>query len=226
MVKKIGMTAGIVIIFLVSAYAGERYSQRLCGSDGYVCYKVKSRDTWEKLFPNDETRGIVMRLNRMNKQLVSGIIIAFPKDTEVVNYIDLAPFAGHIKTLQKTVIVDIEKHAFAAYDANGILVRWGPVSTAIGWCRDINRSCTTPRGVFFVYAAGNAYCKSTIYPIPRGGAPMPYCMYFKGGYAMHGGELPGYHASHGCVRMLVEDAEWLRYNFVDIGRNGTKVIVR
>ena len=61
---------------------------------------------------------------------------------------------------------------------------------------------------------------------------MPYCMYFNNGQALHGepNGLPGYHASHGCVRLYSNDAEWLRYSFVE-GPNesndfrGTKIIV-
>jgi peptidoglycan hydrolase-like protein with peptidoglycan-binding domain len=35
-------------------------------------------------------------------------------------------------------------------------------------------------------------------------------MYFKGGYAVHGSRsVPGYPASHGCVRVSYEDEDWL-----------------
>jgi lipoprotein-anchoring transpeptidase ErfK/SrfK len=33
------------------------------------------------------------------------------------------------------------------------------------------------------------------------GAPMPYFMRIHGGVGMHAGYLPGYPASHGCIRM-------------------------
>ena len=33
------------------------------------------------------------------------------------------------------------------------------------------------------------------------GAPMPYFLRFHGGYGLHAGFLPGFAASHGCVRM-------------------------
>ena len=33
------------------------------------------------------------------------------------------------------------------------------------------------------------------------GAPMPYFIRFRGGIGMHAGYLPGYPASHGCVRL-------------------------
>jgi len=42
-------------------------------------------------------------------------------------------------------------------------------------------------------------------PLPEGGrfvnAPMPYFIRFEGGIGMHAGYLPGYAASHGCVRL-------------------------
>jgi len=38
------------------------------------------------------------------------------------------------------------------------------------------------------------------------------------GFALHGSyEVPGYNASHGCVRIFVDDAEWLNEDFTDIG---------
>ena len=47
--------------------------------------------------------------------------------------------------------------------------------------------------------------------IGKGGAKMPYCMFYDGGYAIHGSyEVQGYHASHGCVRTYIEDARWLK----------------
>jgi lipoprotein-anchoring transpeptidase ErfK/SrfK len=39
------------------------------------------------------------------------------------------------------------------------------------------------------------------------GAKMPFFLRFTGGYGMHAGHLPGYRASHGCVRMPVAMAE-------------------
>ncbi len=34
-------------------------------------------------------------------------------------------------------------------------------------------------------------------------------LYFSGGYAIHGGNIPGYPASHGCVRVPMGVASWL-----------------
>ena len=53
-------------------------------------------------------------------------------------------------------------------------------------------------------------------------APMPYMqMYDEKGIAFHGGKLPGYPASHGCVRLPVEFAKKL-YGLTKLG---TKVVI-
>lgn len=56
--------------------------------------------------------------------------------------------------------------------------------------------------------------------VPRGGkfipAPMRYFMRFHGATGMHAGYLPGYAASHGCVRMPEENAIAF-FNAVEIG---------
>ncbi len=57
-------------------------------------------------------------------------------------------------------------------------------------------------------------------PVPKGckfvPAPMKWFMRFDGAAGMHAGILPGYAASHGCVRMPASKAE-LFYNTVDVG---------
>ena len=52
-------------------------------------------------------------------------------------------------------------------------------------------------------------------------APMPYFMRFNGGIGMHVGHLPGYAASHGCVRM----PEDMAIKFFENAELGTPVIV-
>lgn len=130
-----------------------------------------------------------------------------------------------ISTGEKTVLVNPNVHAWGAYDSDGSLIRAGLATAGSNWCPDLGRPCHTHSGTFRVQSLGSPSCKSTIFPVGRGGAPMPYCMYFNGGQALHGtgeNELAEANMSHGCVRMHVSDAEWLRYNFVNVG---TKVIV-
>lgn len=138
------------------------------------------------------------------------------------NYASRIP--GHINTSEKVVVVDPRVHAWGAYGANGDLIRAGLATAGSSWCPDLGRPCRTKVGSFRVNSLGSPNCKSTIFPLPRGGAPMPYCMFFNKNQGLHGSyEVVEGNVSHGCVRMHVSDAEWLRYNFVNIG---TKVIVR
>jgi hypothetical protein len=132
----------------------------------------------------------------------------------------------HIDVSSKTVVVDPRVHVWGAYDENGNLVKAGQASAGSDYCRDLGHPCHTRVGTFHVFSLGSPDCKSHIFPIPRGGAPMPYCMFFNNGQALHGvpeGEVGDGNYSHGCVRLHVDDAEWLRYNFVEIG---TRVIVK
>lgn len=128
------------------------------------------------------------------------------------------------KAPEKMIIVDPRKHSWRAYAANGKLVRSGLATAGSSWCPDIGRPCRTKVGVFRVYSLGSSSCVSKKYPVNRGGAPMPYCMYFNGGQGIHGSyQVVPANVSHGCVRVHVSDARWLRNNFVNVG---TKVIVK
>jgi L,D-transpeptidase catalytic domain len=63
-------------------------------------------------------------------------------------------------------------------------------------------------------------------PKPKGtafrGAPMPYFLRIQGGIGMHAGYLPGYPASHGCIRLPEEMA----YKFFEDSPVGTPVEIR
>jgi len=75
----------------------------------------------------------------------------------------------------------------------------------------------------YVDGAGNVVQKDVDVgkdPKPPGaifkGAPMPFFMRITGGVGMHKGYLPGYPASHGCIRMPGKMAEAF-YNNVEVG---------
>jgi hypothetical protein len=75
----------------------------------------------------------------------------------------------------------------------------------------------------YVDATGNVVQKDVEAgkdPKPPGaifkGAPMPFFMRITGGVGMHEGYLPGYPASHGCIRMPGKMAETY-FNNVEVG---------
>lgn len=122
------------------------------------------------------------------------------------------------------VNVNLSHGTWAAYDSQGQLVNSGRVSGGRSFCSDINKKCKTATGTFKVYDKRGANCKSKIFPVGKGGAPMPYCMFFHQGFAMHGSNaVPNYNASHGCIRMKPADAKWLHENFVNVGTTRVKV---
>ncbi len=200
------------------------YGAHLCGYPEFKCITVKSGDTWEKLFPNERQREIVKRLNRTNTPLGYRRWIVVPTNIAEVNHLDLSPFPDTIKTNgKKLLIVNLGLHAFGAYNEEGRLVHWGPVSGGKGWCPDIKHYCNTAVGTFQVIQKEGPKCVSPKYPVETGGgAPMPWCMHYYRGFALHGSTLPGFHASHGCIRLFKDDAKWLNQHFLDIG---TPVIV-
>jgi lipoprotein-anchoring transpeptidase ErfK/SrfK len=87
------------------------------------------------------------------------------------------------------IAISIEQQKVRVYDANGLFAE-SPVSTGM-------KGHSTPMGVFSVIQKHRMH-RSNIYS----GAPMPYMQRITwSGVALHAGVLPGYPASHGCIRM-------------------------
>ncbi|MDF1757872.1 MAG: L,D-transpeptidase [Legionellaceae bacterium] len=123
-----------------------------------------------------------------------------------------------------TFIYNPKTLRWKAINSRGKVIKTGRGSGGSNYCRDIKRSCRTPTGTYHIISKRGASCKSSRYPRPRGGAPMPYCMFFSNMYAIHGSyDVPNYNASHGCIRVTKKDARWLHQNFIRIG---TKVIIK
>src|SRR3954453_19288479 len=87
------------------------------------------------------------------------------------------------------IVVSIDRQKVTVYDTNGVFAE-SPVSTGM-------KGHSTPMGVFSVIQK-HKFHHSNIYS----GAPIPYMQRITwSGVAMHAGVLPGYPASHGCIRM-------------------------
>ena len=107
------------------------------------------------------------------------------------------------------IAISIEKQNLRIYDANGVFAE-APVSTGM-------KGHPTPMGVFSVIQKQKLH-HSNIYS----GAPMPYMQRITwSGIAIHAGVLPGYPASHGCIRMPMAFAMKM-WNWT---RMGARVVV-
>ena len=85
------------------------------------------------------------------------------------------------------------------------------------------RGYVTPRGVYGPKRMHTKYYSKKYY-----NSPMPYSIFFKGGYAVHGTNAVkalGGPASHGCIRLATPNAKAL-YNLVrNHGPSQTRIII-
>ena len=221
----------LLLIFTSSVNAStthEYYGKALCDHPSYECIKLKRSTSWKSLYPDPQQREIVQKVNRTYNYLHSGKTLAIPKNLDEIELLDVAPFSLNIGELdEKLVVVDQEKLAWGAYNSDGNLIKWGPISSGKDYCRDIRRGCRTQTGVFRFYGKQGKRCRSRKFR-----ANMPYCMFYHKGFAMHGShDIPGRRASHGCIRMFTQDAKWLNHNFVTVSNKGndykgTRVVVQ
>src|SRR5262245_39016648 len=135
MVKIATILITILSLLTTQILYAKRYVEQLFKELVYHCIKIKSGQSWEylwldqeKLWPDAEHRYIVKRINRMNISLSPGMKIAVPSNLAQLTIYDVAPFPRYIEsTGEKTIYVDQEKLAWGAYDVNGELIWWGPV---------------------------------------------------------------------------------------------------
>jgi hypothetical protein len=107
------------------------------------------------------------------------------------------------------VLVSIPQQTMNVY-RNGILIGRSTVSTG-------TKGNATPGGVFNILEK-----KQRHYSKKYENAPMPYMQRLTwSGIAMHSGQLPGYPASHGCIRLPYDFSQLL---FTVTGSGGTVVV--
>jgi L,D-transpeptidase-like protein len=107
------------------------------------------------------------------------------------------------------IAVSIADQRLTVYD-KGQVVAHAPVSTGMA-------GHATPTGIFSVLQK-ETFHRSNIYS----GAPMPFMQRITwSGIALHAGVLPGYPASHGCIRMPEEFAVRLYH----LTQRGARVVI-
>jgi hypothetical protein len=110
---------------------------------------------------------------------------------------------------QLQIIISIADQRISLYE-NGALIARSSVSTGV-------ERHPTPLGVFGVISK-QKWHRSNIYSA----APMPYMQRITwSGIALHAGDLPGYPASHGCIRLTSDFAIRLWH----LTKRGTRVII-
>ncbi|AWK04961.1 hypothetical protein HYN56_12270 [Flavobacterium crocinum] len=172
-----------------------------------VSYQFQKTKDWLKANEADSTKmNIVYAVNRTDKanlKKLDSVVIPADFSGDLVYYL---PFPVHVSALQevsKIILFSYPTQTFAAYE-NGELVRTGP--TNMGRKKD-----PTPTGLFFTNWKAE---KTTSTFNDEWELKWNFNIENKLGVGFHQYELPGYPASHSCLRLLEKDAKFL-YKFAD-----------
>lgn len=114
---------------------------------------------------------------------------------------------GTISKLPRFILIDVSRQYLGLYEY-GELVHLYPISSG---------RHGTPTKRFAVLSKEKDH-----YSTKYENAWMPYSLRLFGNYFIHGGILPSYAASHGCVRMIYENAVEV-FNWAEVGTPGEVV---
>lgn len=180
-------------------------------------------DSLLKTFSEEQLK-TVLAINRIEKRRLRPERPIVVPECASAQFNTYSPFPDNINFLQcipKTVLISQRVQAFGLYE-NGELVKWGPVSTG-------KSSTRTPNGLNY----GNYKAKRKVSTVDESWI-LPYYFNFMNfeGVGVHQYEMPGYPASHGCVRLYMDDAKYI-FNWAEmwevensrIKRNGTPFLV-
>jgi len=208
----------LFIIFLVPSLIEAKIISSLCRinhpSDVRIeweCRKLKKGETLENIFKDGWIE--IARFNRVDRRHVyPGISIKVPKRLEDIK--DFTPMPNYYQPAEKEpkfILVNLSEQFLGTY-AFGRLVFSSPIATG----EDGNE---TPNGEFRINAFDMLH-QSSLYFIEKTNKPYP--MHFglrfftnKQGVAfwIHGRDLPGYPASHGCIGLYDEEMQKKYYGY-------------
>jgi lipoprotein-anchoring transpeptidase ErfK/SrfK len=127
-----------------------------------------------------------------------GLLVPIAWSEDPLAFSPFPPTWPAAESIPKSIVVHQAMQAFGAYE-KGRLVRWGPVSTG-------RKDTPTPDGAFNLTWRARSR-RST----DNEDWLLEWYFNFvnERGVSFHLFDLPGYPASHACVRLLLRDAQWL-----------------
>jgi lipoprotein-anchoring transpeptidase ErfK/SrfK len=174
-------------------------------------YKIlypKRGNSYSKLIRKYGYNGadIILALNRVDRKNLKRKDSLVVPDTIVTNWKYYSPLPLKVEEafqIPKLIVVSQKVQAFAAYQL-GNLILWGPTSTG-------KEETPTPNGLFHT----NWKAEETTSTFDdEWTLKWNFNLDNFEGVALHQYEMPGYPASHSCVRLYEKDAEWI-YNWAD-----------
>lgn len=174
----------------------------------YKFYYSKRGNTYSKLVRKFGQNGtdLILALNRIDKKNLKRRDSVVVPDTFVTNWKYYSPFPLKVEEafqIPKLILVSQRVQAFAAYQL-GSLILWGPTSTG-------KEETPTSNGLFHT----NWKAEETISTFDDEWV-LKWSFNIENfeGVSLHQYEMPGYPASHSCVRLYEKDAQWI-YNWAD-----------
>lgn len=187
--------------------------------------KDSAMSVFQEKFSKDE-QSIILALNRLdynNKWRADTLSVPDKFDETLMIYSPFPRSIEQLNNVDKIVFFSYPIQAYALYE-KGKLVKWGPSSMG-------KKTAQTKRGLMFAN-----WKKELAISTVDSDWKLPYNFNIHNtlGIGWHEYDLPGYPASHSCLRLLREDAKYL-YNWAEqwtltkggaeVKTKGTPVIV-
>ncbi|MEP7237207.1 MAG: L,D-transpeptidase [Ferruginibacter sp.] len=191
-----------------------------------VTYQIANAKQWLLTNGADSTKlQIALAVNRTDKAgfaLMDSVIIPADMSGDIAYYLPFPLSVPYLADVNKIIFFSYPTQTFATYE-NGILIRTGPTNMG-------RKADPTPTGLFFA----NWKAEKTISTVNDEWELLwNFNIANKDGVGWHQYSLPGYPASHSCLRLQEKDARYL-YDWADqwilddkeaVEANGTSVIV-
>jgi len=190
-----------------------------------VTYTLENTKEWLKANDSDANLEIAIAVNRTDKAFftkMDSVIIPTDMSGDIAFYLPFPVEVPYLADVDKILFFSYPTQTFAAYE-NGILIYTGP--TNMGRKKD-----QTPTGLFFT----NWKAEETISTFDDEWKLLwNFNIENKKGVGFHQYDLPGYPASHSCLRLLEKDAkqlyewadQWVLIDDENVKFKGTPVIV-
>ena len=171
-----------------------------------VTYTLENTKEWLKTNKDSANLAIAIAINRTDKAFftkMDSVIIPTDLSGDISFYLPFPVEVPYLVDVDKILFFSYPTQTFAAYE-NGILIYTGP--TNMGRKKD-----PTPTGLFFC----NWKAEETISTVDDEWKLLwNFNIANKGGIGFHQYDLPGYPASHSCLRLQEKDAKYL-YEWAD-----------
>jgi lipoprotein-anchoring transpeptidase ErfK/SrfK len=165
-----------------------------------INHQDSALSVFQKKYSEEEIHNIlaINRLDVKNRWRADTLVVPDKMEKDFNAY---SPFPRNIslaKDIHKLALFSYPIHAYALYE-NGNLIKWGPTSMG-------KKSSPTKTGLGFTnwkkkiaISTSNSEWKLR----------WNFNVFNFHGIGWHQYDLPGYHASHSCMRLLEEDALWM-----------------